>query len=465
MRTLIVVVFLAVLGAGGAYVWAGQAAGPAIQIVNPAKFAGASTPFEVLVDAPGRRLTSLRIAFEQNGVETPLVTVGAAADVTPTGGASQAKVTEEGTDRTRVAGLVGRQQVPGLKSGAARLVVTAVRPVLFGLREAAMTATRDIRVRLEPPRTSVLSTHHYVNQGGSEMVVYRAEPTDVQSGVIVGDVEYAGYPASGITIEGVHITDPAIRVCFFALLYNQDLGTKIRLFARDEAGNETQADLDFRAFPKPFKTSRIDLDDKFLDRVVPAILAGTTEIAPAGSTIDRYIAINGDLRRKNAEKIASFAKGSAPELIWGAVPFHQFANTKVEAAFADQRTYLYKGAEVDHQVHLGFDLASFAATPIVAANRGKVVFAEMLGIYGNAVIIDHGMGVQSLYAHLSVLEVKPGASVEKDQQIGRSGITGLAAGDHLHFTMLVGGHMVNPIEWWDPHWVQDRIVRKLKDAR
>jgi murein DD-endopeptidase MepM/ murein hydrolase activator NlpD len=74
------------------------------------------------------------------------------------------------------------------------------------------------------------------------------------------------------------------------------------------------------------------------------------------------------------------------------------------------------------------------------------------------------MGVQSLYAHLSAIEVEPGALVDKDQPIGRSGMTGLAGGDHLHFTMLVSGQMVNPIEWWDAHWMEDRILRKLKAA-
>jgi murein DD-endopeptidase MepM/ murein hydrolase activator NlpD len=119
---------------------------------------------------------------------------------------------------------------------------------------------------------------------------------------------------------------------------------------------------------------------------------------------------------------------------------------------------------VDHQTHLGFDLASYAGTPIIAANRGKVLFADELGIYGNCVILDHGMGVQSLYAHLSSIGVKVGDMVEKAQELGKSGMTGLAAGDHLHFTMLVNGHMVNPVEWWDSHWIEDRILRKLRAA-
>jgi murein DD-endopeptidase MepM/ murein hydrolase activator NlpD len=93
-----------------------------------------------------------------------------------------------------------------------------------------------------------------------------------------------------------------------------------------------------------------------------------------------------------------------------------------------------------------------------------VLFAEELGIYGNTVILDHGLGVQSLYAHLSSFGVKVGDDVQKGQTLGASGQTGLAGGDHLHFSMLVHGRFVNATEWWDPHWIEDRIMRKLREA-
>ena len=217
-------------------------------------------------------------------------------------------------------------------------------------------------------------------------------------------------------------------------------------------------------FPKPFKRSRIELNDSFLNRVVPAVLETTTEVKPEGDTLQKFLVINGELRRKNAEKIASFARQSSPEMLWAGVVFHPFTSSAVEAAFADQRTYIYQGKEVDRQVHLGFDLAKVVNSPVVSANKGKVVYAAPLGIYGNCVIVDHGMGVQSLYAHLSSIGVQPGQEVAKEQELGRSGQTGLAGGDHLHFTMLVNGQMVNPVEWWDRHWIQDRIIRKLKEA-
>jgi murein DD-endopeptidase MepM/ murein hydrolase activator NlpD len=115
-------------------------------------------------------------------------------------------------------------------------------------------------------------------------------------------------------------------------------------------------------------------------------------------------------------------------------------------------------------VHLGFDLAVTVNIPVKAGNDGKVVYADYLGIYGNCVIIDHGMGVSSLYGHLASIDVKTGDTVTRDQVIGRSGMTGLAGGDHLHFSIQVQGHPVNPVEWWDPHWIDDRVLRKIREA-
>jgi murein DD-endopeptidase MepM/ murein hydrolase activator NlpD len=460
MRTLIAIVV--VLGVvTGVYVAVGQASGPVIQIVNPERFVGTATMLDVAVEAPAG-LVSERIDFVQNGVTK---TIWGFDAQTKTSGAPDFKSNVDASGRTHTTMTMGPATIPGLKSGAARLVVTASRAVLFGLRTVESTLARDVTVRLEKPTVSVLSTKHYINLGGSEMIVYRAAPEGIASGVQVGDVEYPGFPASGITVDGMKVTDPAVHVAFFALLYDQDVNAPMRLFARDEAGNVATTVFDHKTFPKKFKSSKIDLSDALLDRVVPAILAGTIEIKPEGSTIEKFLAINGELRRKNAATIASMASKTATDMLWGGVPFHPFTNNKVEAAFADFRTYFYQGKEVDKQVHLGFDLASFANRPVLAGNRGRVLYADNLGIYGNCVIIDHGLGVQSLYAHLSSIDVKPGTMVEKEQVLGKSGMTGIAGGDHLHFTMLVGGHMVNPIEWWDPHWIQDRVTRKLHDAR
>jgi murein DD-endopeptidase MepM/ murein hydrolase activator NlpD len=448
MRVLGILLVVLLLLFGGVFFVAGRMAGPAITIDQPEKFVGASTPLKVTVTSPGE-IEAVEVAFEQGQQRTSLV--------------SQAgpQLARDASGAIVITHELNKQTLPSLASGPARIVVTASRPVVYGLRTVASESTRDVTVRLERPRVGAISTHHYINHGGTEMVVYRVSPEDVASGVRVGDIEYPGFPAAGAAPAGGTFTDTAVRVAFFALRYDQALNTPIRLFARDEAGNSTIAEFDKRVFPKRFDRSRIPLKDTDMERLVPVILQGAGDFAPAGSTLEKFVAINSELRRRNNEQIASFAAQTAPDMLWRGEVFHSFRNTSAEAAFADFRTYVYGGREVDRQVHLGFDLASFAGTPVVAANHGTVLFADDLGIYGNAVIIDHGMGVQSLYAHLSTIDVSVGAMVAKEQTIGRSGQTGMALGDHLHFTMLVNGQMVNPIEWWDGHWIQDRILRKL----
>lgn len=447
--------FFAVLGllvVGGAYIAAGQTSPPTLVIEGPATPVGQRGTLEFIAGAPRGHFDRLEATLEQNGKTTPIFNL-----VQP----QQATITRVDDQHLKISVPIGKSAIPDLQQGAAVVQVIAGRTSFLRLRDVTTTASKDIQVRLEPPRVAVLSTKHYLNHGGSEFVVYRATPADVESGVRVGDIEYRGYPASG---AGVRATDPTLKVAVFALLHDQPLSTKVSVFARDSAGNEAQASFIDDVFEKPFKKSRIPIDDKFLGRVVPEILAQSPEVKVENPTdlLAGFLKVNGDLRRVNGENIKALAAASAPEMLWKG-PFTQLGNSQVEASFADARTYVYNGKDVDQQTHLGFDLAVTARVPILAANDGRVVHSGWLGIYGNCVVIDHGLGVSSLYGHMSSIDVKVGDSVTKGQTLGRSGMTGLAAGDHLHFTMLVGGHPVNPVEWWDPHWMQDRVERKLME--
>jgi hypothetical protein len=444
--------FLIIVGGGGAWLWAGRQPGPAVQFRQPDKFVGQVSELELMVQAPQGRLSKLDVTVEQGGKSYPVFTLDQ-----PT----QAATRQDSADRFYVMRPIGKRAIPELQAGPARIVVHAARPVLRGIRQVESETTRDIQVRLEPPQASILSTFHYVNLGGAEFIVYRATPADVESGVRVGDRMYPGYPGTAVGITG----DPAVRVAFFALSYDQDVNTPISVYARDPAGNIAAAVVDHMAFPKPFSKSTIPIDS-WVGRVVPPIVANTPDMklstAPE-DLVQTFVRINSDLRRANAQTIAELAKKSAPEMMWKE-RFEPLTNAAVEAKFADFRTYTYMGKEVDRQVHLGFDLAVTQQVPIKAAQRGVIVHAAYLGIYGNCVIIDHGLGVQTLYGHLSSIGVKVGDKVDKGQVIGRSGMTGLAAGDHLHFTVLVNGTAVNPVEWWDMKWMQDRVFRKIMEA-
>lgn len=452
-KFVVVVALLLLVVSAAAWFQAGRADGPSIDIRQPERFIGQVTSLDVLVESPGGQFARVDVSLEQAGRSHPVFTLAEPG---------QAGVRQESAERIYIMRPVGKRDVPELQPGPARIVVRAARPVLYGLREAASEMARDVEIRLEPPRVAVLSTFHYINHGGAEFVVYRATPPDVESGVRVGDQTYPGFPASGAGIQA----DAATKVAFFALLHDQDLTTPISLYAHDPAGNEATAPLDHRAFPKPFRRSRIQIDDAFMSRVVPAIAATTPDMALVTAPADlvaSFLRINGDLRRRNGETIVQQAAKTSPQMLWKDA-FQPLGNASVEAGFADNRTYVHQGKDIDQQVHLGFDLAVTQRIPILAANAGVVLFAADLGIYGNCVIVDHGLGVQSLYAHLSSIDVQEGARVEKGHVLGRSGMTGLAGGDHLHFTMLVNGRPVNPVEWWDPKWMQDRVLRKIAEA-
>lgn len=457
MRFLVRLLVVAVIAALGAVAWsqASRAPAPAVDVRSPERLVGHSGSLELLVTTPGGRLSRLDVVLEQEGRTLPVFSLDRATD-------ERVEVRQDAADRLWVVRQIGKQALPDLAAGPARLVVTAARPSLLGLREVTATTTRELEVRLDPPRLAVVSTHHFVNHGGAEFVVYRVTPESAASGVRVGEAEYPGFPGGAVGLD-----DPALRVAFFALRFDQELTTPVSLFARDEAGNEAVAPLDHRSFPKPFVRSRIDVDQGFLERIVPAIAGNTpgldADVTTPGGLLDAFLRINGELRQRNNEAIAALAARTRPEMLWDE-PFAQLAGTQVESRFADHRTYLHEGREIDRQVHLGFDLASVRQAPVTASNRGVVVFADYLGIYGNTVVVDHGLGVQSLYAHLSSMGVRPGDRVEKGEVIGRTGITGLAGGDHLHFTMLVGGAPVNPVEWWDRKWMEDRVFRKIREA-
>jgi murein DD-endopeptidase MepM/ murein hydrolase activator NlpD len=433
--------------AGIVYYFAGRASGPVIAIHEPSMVGQVGT-LDVTLDTPGGQLDAFTVAVEQNGQRYPVAVAGDS-------------VTHEGADRVRIRGPIGKKTIPELRSGSAKVTVSATRPVLHGLRHTSAEASRDFQVRLDPPRVSVVSTHHYINVGGAETIVYRVTPPDVESGVRVGEHTYPGFSVSG---AGAAAADPSLKMAFFALLYNEKADTPMELYARDVAGNEAHAQFEHRVFNKVFRSSKIPLDDAFLSRVVPAILQQSPELKVSpDDRLPAFLKINNDLRRTNNGTIAALAKKTSPQILWHGA-FQPMGGSQVESAFADYRTYVYGGKEVDRQVHLGFDLAKTANAPIAAGNDGKVFYAKDLGIYGNCVILDHGMGVQSLYGHLSSFDVQEGQDVKKGETLGKSGQTGLAGGDHLHFSMMVNGQFVNATEWWDSHWIEDRVMRKLREA-
>ena len=305
---------------------------------------------------------------------------------------------------------------------------------------------QDVEVATQPPRVVADGHQHYINQGGMELVTFTPSGYWTEAGVQVGKHKFRSFPLPGGA--------PGERFAMFAYPWDLGPGETVYVYAANPTGATARTTFWQKVFPKKFRTRDFELSDAFLEKVV-------NQIDPdgKGDLLERYLRINGEMRRKNNQALSDLRFKTEEKMLWDG-PFLRLG--KEESLFADVRNYIYKGKKVDTQVHLGYDLSDVQQAPVNASNAGRVVYADDLGIYGNCIVLDHGYGLQSIYGHLSRFEVKPGDLVKKGQLIARSGATGLAGGDHLHFSMQIDGVQVNPMEWWDILWLTDRIHSKLK---
>ena len=421
---------------------------PTIDIEPGMPGIGRRTPVTVGFQELGRGLTKLRVEF----VQGDRVEVLAEAEHQPR---EPWKFWGPAVKSDEMTVEVGSETLDGLKTGEATIRAAAWPAGTWLRNPSPIIEELVLPVRLTPPAIGVRSRYNYVVPGGSAVVVYTVDDTSVRDGVQIKDWWFPGSPVPG---DGA-----GQRFALFAIPFDLPNESEIQLVAVDDVGNRGQASFVDRFFPKQFRTDTINVTDGFMERVVPAIMAATPGIEDQGDLLQNYLWINGELRRRNGATLLELAAGSRQEFLWNQV-FLPMSDGQVISSFADRRTYRYEGEAVDRQDHLGFDLASVVHADIQAANRGVVVLARFFGIYGNAVVVDHGFGLMSLYGHLSTVEVSEGQPVERGQNLGRSGETGLAGGDHLHFTMLIAGLPVDPVEWWDPAWIRDRVAAKLGPA-
>ena len=443
------VIFVLPLVVVGLAVWGSLRRGPApaIAIESARPAVGSATKIVARFSEPtgGLGRVTLELVQDDRAVTLAEQRFGRAGAFSPTRGRFTASAEFTAT--------VGRSAQGWLKEGEVVLRATADRmagPLRSG---APVVVERRLAVRLRPPHLELLSKQHYVRQGGSGVAVLRVGDSAVRSGVRAGAVESASFVLPG--------GGPGERFVLFAIPWDLAEAGQVRLFAEDDAGNRVEMPFVDLFKPSPHRADRLELSDAFLAKVVPPIASQAPGFDASGSLLDQYLRINGDVRRATLATIAALAADTQPAFLWRGA-FAQMANTQRRAGFAENRTYVYEGKVVDHQTHLGLDLASTERALVPAANAGRVVFAGWLAIYGNAVIIDHGYGLMSLYGHMSSLAVKAGDVVAKGQQIGNSGSTGLAGGDHLHLEIFVQGKSVDPLQWLDEHWIRDNIATKVK---
>ncbi|WP_419787719.1 M23 family metallopeptidase [Pseudodesulfovibrio sp.] len=430
---LTTIILVLAIGAGGFLLFR-DTEPPTIAIGPEANVVGKSTSITITVTDPGSGLKNMAVAAEQDGKRFILAE----------------KVFPEGQKEATETIVLNKGQ---LAEGPFDIVVTAQDSSIYPFGKAGKAAAqRSYTLDVTPPRIYVQSHTNNLNQGGSGLLVYALSEKAAQTGIRIGERYFPAYLQRDTGGKYVYY-------CMFAHPWDVPAANfKPFVEALDGAGNKAQHAFHFHTNPRPFRKDKINLSTSFMERTVPEF-QGVPQDKPV---LDQYLYINNVIRKQNRAKLIEFGRDTSTTMLWNG-PFDRLPNAANRARFADSRDYMFEGKKVDHQTHLGLDLASIRHAEVPAGNDGRVVFADFLGIYGNVVVLDHGLGLQTLYAHLSSIKVKPGDMVKRGEIIAHTGATGLAGGDHLHYGVIVSGTPVQPIEWWDAAWIKHNITSKLED--
>ena len=318
--------------------------------------------------------------------------------------------------------------------------------------------TIDINVDYKRPNVNILANSYSITQGGSALVVFQAQDENLKKLYIEAD---------GETFKAQPYKEEGYYAALIAWPFQQD-DFKAKIIAIDAADNKRMVDIPFYVKQHKYRVSWIEAKDKFIDGKITDLASGNPDYASINDKIEKLRAINETMRLKNEERIHRLSKHLSSDLLdgWKVHKFYPLKNGKRVASYGDERHYYYKNKnnEVSHSYHVGYDLASTKMAIIRSSNAGRVVYAGDNGIYGNMPMIDHGLGLYTLYGHCSQLLVNEGDEVSAGQAIAKTGRSGLALGDHLHFGMLVQGIEVRPVEWFDQGWIRKNIDNVFKEA-
>lgn len=430
---LTTIIILMALGAVGFLLFK-DTVPPTISIGPDIKDLGKGSQITINVNDPGSGLKSIVIIATQNGQDIPLV------------------------NKEYPAGSIKVEEIINLdkgqlKEGEFTIKVTAQDASLYPFGESGLSSSqKQYTFDATPPRIYVESHTNNLNQGGVGFLVYALSEITENTGIRVGERFFPGHlqPSNG---------NKNLYYCMFAHPWDVSVKDfKPVIVASDKAGNTAQRAFNFHTNARKFRRDKINLSDRFMERTIPEF---QNDVPNQKTPLEQYLFINNQIRKANRDQLLEFSRNTSPTKLWQGM-FKRLPNAANRARFADARDYMYKGKKVDHQTHLGLDLASTKHAPVPAGNDGTIIYADFLGIYGNVVVIDHGLGLQTLYAHLSSINVQQGDSVTRGETVGHTGTTGLAGGDHLHYGVIVGGTPVQPIEWWDTRWLKNNINSKME---
>jgi len=327
----------------------------------------------------------------------------------------------------------------------------------FGMGNSAKAVAKLI-IDNTPPKISLVASSQNIRKGGSGVVIYKVEDEHLKDTYI--DI------GNGIKFKPIRYKKDGVYATLIAWPFNQDEFNP-KIVAIDSANNKSSNSLQIYKIDKVYKTSKIKARDKFIDGKITELAQMDSDYANISDRLERLKAVNEKMRKKNEDLIHKYSKNITPfKDKWDIKPFKPLKGSKRVSDFGVKRYYYYKSPDniVSTSYHVGYDFASIKHDNIYSSNKGKVVFASLNGIYGNMPMIDHGFGLYTLYGHCSSVLVKKGDEVKDNQVIAKTGVSGLALGDHLHFGVLVQGIEVLPLEWMKRKWIEDHINLTFRKA-
>ena len=318
--------------------------------------------------------------------------------------------------------------------------------------------TVNVKIDTKKPVANVLSNSRYIQRGGSAVVVVEVSDDNLKDKYIIFNDR-----------KKFKLLPYKTKNHFVALIawpIDIEEYNRVNLVAIDKANNKTVTKVPFYIQKKKIKIDDIQLSKKFIKNISTFVLEQSGEEVPQNLK-DIFVYSNTKLRAKNLQTLYDVSiKAMEDKTIddFKIKPFRRLRGSKTVAGYAERRHYYLDGEKINEAWHLGIDWASVKNAKIKTSNSGEVIFKGYLGLYGNSIIIDHGMGLCSLYAHTSTQNVEVGDIVKIKQHIANTGATGAVFGDHLHFGILIQGVEVNPLEWMDKNWIKVRITDVLNDA-
>lgn len=320
------------------------------------------------------------------------------------------------------------------------------------------TSTKEFDLILDTviPEVEVLSASFSITYGGSALVVFKAKDANLKSIVLSNGVdEFKPFPYIAKGYYAVIMAWPIKNKSFSPVI-----------IATDRANNQTRHYVAIVKRAKAYRDSVLKLQNKSFEQVHTMLeQIGKRDPNSFAENGEKFQYLNETIREEDESEIYQAASSFHFDFLERPIELNRFYPLKggqVVGSFGDSRHYYYKDVNISNSYHLGLDMASVKHAPILLSNAGKVVLEKKLGLYGNTIVVYHGLGIASSYSHISRFNVQFGDVLKEGSILAYTGATGWAFGDHLHFGILVQGYFVTITEWMDSKWIKNNITSVLQ---